>query len=131
MIKNNDYKKGVAYLLRHCKEKGINIRKYGWIIPLSYALSKRRNCHKFWSCSIEQGRLTKSRLSSIKKVYQVFHGVDTCLFLWDQTKEGFGFWAKIEKELFVDKVNEYPPSHNTMSLNEYYGVKEIQWFKRQ
>jgi hypothetical protein len=86
---NQDYIKGIKFLLEASKGEEINIRKFQWIPSVSKKLSEHNLCYRFWYNVVEQGNLY--RISLCDTWYDVLHG-DDCLFYWAKTSQGLDFW---------------------------------------
>lgn len=99
---NDDFKKGIRFLLKSSRENRFNVKKYEWVLPFSLKLSELNICEKFWHNTVEQGNLTN--ISMCKNVQDIFHGrgADATLFLWNRTKEGYRFWRNVDAKLFGD-----------------------------
>jgi hypothetical protein len=87
---NEDYVKGIRFLLKETKERGINIRKVQWIPNVSKMLSERNLCYRFWYNVAEQGNL--NRLPLCETWFDILYGCKKWLFIWLTTEEGSTFW---------------------------------------
>jgi hypothetical protein len=87
---NEDYIKGMKFLLEKSREQGINIRKVQWIPNVSKLLSERNLCYEFWYNVWKQDRLDRTLLC--KTWYDVIYGIDECLFCWARTRQGMAYW---------------------------------------
>lgn len=118
IVRNEDYIKGVKFLLEKCKEKGVNIHPYHWVGDLSMILSWFGACHKFWSNVYEQNRL--DRIPLCETVDDIMHYPGRILFQWQCTPEGGMYWCLLlTRDLF-------PYSKSRIKLNELrflYGEK--------
>lgn len=88
---NDDYIKGIKFLLEASKRGVINIRKFQWIPSVSKKLSEYNLCYWFWYNVVEQGNL--HRIPLCDTWYDVLHG-DDCLFYWAKTSQGLEFWHR-------------------------------------
>lgn len=91
-IVNDDYKKGVGFLLKKCKEKRIYILDVDWVIPYSKFLSKKGACYSFWYNIYKQDRLDRVRQCSTLK--DIAYDLKKTLFIWSHTKEGRTYWEQ-------------------------------------
>lgn len=98
---NEDYTKGMKFLLRKSKEQGINIRKVQWVPNVSKILSKHDLCYKFWYNVWAQKRL--GRVPLCDTWFDVMYGPDKCLFCWGKTSEGQSFWYLMLNEVLKTK----------------------------
>lgn len=96
MIKNDDYKKGIRFLLQKSKEHNFNIHKYPWVCELSRLLSFHCACYKFWWNVCEQNRLKRIKICNTPDDFMYRYG--KTLFTWDRTKEGGDYWFFILAE---------------------------------
>ena len=102
LSEEKDYKEGTKIMLGLGKEYGVNIRKYQWLCRMNKLLSRKLSCQKFWANCKEQkmyGSNFVEKLWMCKTASDIFHR-DTTAFLWDNTKEGFGYWEAIDEEFF-------------------------------
>ena len=88
---NQDYIKGIKFLLEASKGEEINIRKFQWIPSVSKKLSEHNLCYWFWYNVVEQGNLY--RIPLCDTWYDVLHG-EYCLFYWHETSQGLEFWYR-------------------------------------
>lgn len=93
MARNEDYKKGMRFLLQKCKESGINIRTVEWVPIYSSFLSERDSCYKFWFNVWEQGRLHK--IKECDTLNDIALDCSKLLFYWCDTREGDDYWKRV------------------------------------
>lgn len=94
---NEDYLKGMKFLLEVSKEQGINIRMCTWIPHVSKKLSEYNVCYKFWRNVWKQKRLYRVPLCNTW--YDVMFHPNKCLFIWDKTHERHSFWHLMLSEV--------------------------------
>ena len=94
---NEDYIKGIKFLLQKAKEQKINIRKAQWIPNVSKILSEHNACYKFWYNVWQQNRLHKILLCDTW--FDVMYDHYRFLFRWDATREGHSFWSSMLTEV--------------------------------
>lgn len=87
---NEDYIKGIKFLLEVSKEQKINIRTVQWVPNVNKMLSEHNLCYKFWYNVWDQKSL--HRIFLCKTWYDVMYVPDKWLFYWSTTKEGDDFW---------------------------------------
>lgn len=105
MQKNEDYKRGMKFLLEKSKESNINIRKLWWIPILSKHLSEYDMCYNFWFNTYAQDRIKRIPLASCP--HDLFHTSGICLFNWSITEEGHDAWSELKTKLFPNKKIEH------------------------
>lgn len=110
---NDDYKKGVKFLLQHSKKYGFNVRKYQWLLPFLKRLSELNACYGFCVNIIQQGNLP--RLESYVSTEDIFHSYSPA-FQWIETEEGFTYWKNIDRKLFGE-WNPFSSNKNYKKFN--------------
>jgi hypothetical protein len=90
---NEDYIKGIKFLLEKSREEGINIRKVQWIPHVSKMLSEHNVCYKFWYNVWSQKRLY--RVPLCENWYDVMFDCHKCLFTWTNSCENHSFWSSV------------------------------------
>jgi len=98
MAKNEDYIKGMKFLLAKCKEEKIEIRNIWWIPKLCSLLSKMNKCYDFWYNVYIQNNLGRIKLARCP--HDLFHVHGKSLFIWSVTKEGHGYWEDVKINMF-------------------------------
>ena len=87
---NEDYIKGIKFLLEKSREEGVNIRKVQWVPNVSKTLSEYNLCYKFWHNVWEQRKLY--RIPLCETWFDIVYGDNKWLFIWLTTEEGSTFW---------------------------------------
>lgn len=119
MNMNEDYKKGVKYLLQYSKKYDINVRKYQWLLPFLKKLSELNACHNFCVNIVRQGNLP--RLEKFETTKDIFHSFKPA-FQWAETDEGFAYWKNIDRKLF----GKYEPISNNKNYKTF-NLKELDY----
>ena len=88
---NEDYIKGIKFLLSNSKRQGVNIRKVQWVPHVSEMLSEHKLCHKFWYNVWSQKKL--DRIPLCNDWFDVMFDPEKYLFSWSQTYDGYSFWV--------------------------------------
>lgn len=96
----NDYKKGIRFLLNETRKSGIYIKKCNWVVGFSRYLSRSGLCYSFWRNVFDQGNL--SRIEKCLNIEDIFHGRDTCLFIWHYTPQNVEVWERLEAKMHED-----------------------------
>ena len=107
---NEDYIRGIKFLLEVSKEQGVNVRKAQWIPHVSEMLSKHNVCYQFWYNVWYQKRL--NRVPLCKTWYDVMFDIDKCLFTWDKSYEGHSFWVSMLRRVLGTRTSEYGSEYN-------------------
>lgn len=101
---NEDYIKGIKFLLEKSREEGINIRKVQWVPHVSKMLSKHNVCYSFWYNVWSQKKL--DRIPLCDTWYDALFDLDKCLFSWTSTYEGHSYWSSMLSEVLGTHVSE-------------------------
>lgn len=118
---NEDYIKGMKFLLKEAKIKGINIRRCTWIPNVSKMLSERNICYKFWYNVVKQGNL--NRVFLCKDWYDAMYVSETWLFLWATTEEGVDFWRNhLWEMLGLDVHNDIFAFNDKLKEKKLYQI---------
>ena len=107
---NEDYIKGIKFLLEKSREEGINIRKVQWVPHVSKMLSEHNVCYSFWHNVWEQKNLY--RIPLCDTWYDVMFDPDKCLFSWGKTYEGHSFWASMFYWVLGIHVSAFASEYN-------------------
>lgn len=98
MERNEDYIKGVKYLMARCRENGIDYRKYPWLSDLSLLLSKYNSCYMFWCQSSVQKKIRL--IPYCETAYHILFDINTYLLSWSNTPQGGTFWSNVFDKIF-------------------------------
>lgn len=99
---NEDYIRGIKFLLKKSKEQGINIHRAQWIPNVSKMLSEHNLCYKFWYNVNTQRRLQD--VLFCETWYDVLYA-NVCLFEWAFTYEGYVFWDDMFHSMLLPKMH--------------------------
>ena len=114
-VLNEDYKKGITYILKESRKVGLDIKQYSWVIGFSLYLSEQNLCEKFWRNVVANNTIKK--IPNCKVINNLFHG-DTHLFEWFKTPQGSIFWYDFE----VDMKKSF---HGDTYLEIFNKIKKI------
>lgn len=112
---NEDYIKGIRFLLKKSREQGVNVRKVQWVPHVSKMLSEHDLCYKFWYNVWKQNSLYKIPLCNTW--YDVMYDPHKYLFSWDKSYEGHSFWVSMLRRVLGIRIItefEYNGSHRLL-----------------
>lgn len=100
---NDDYVKGLKFVISKCHDMGIEIKKYPWVADLCGILARHNRCYYLWDNCYKQKRL--HNITGYNTLYDLLIA-DRAFVLWRDLEEGDTYWSEFFGLIFWENELE-------------------------